>query len=479
MTTLIRTSNLAPYSIDASQALSPNTVELHHCSWYSSTSGDVGGLKLPRGTTDERPPVNVGGREKITFDLTVSQPDIEHNDPSFNMMDPWIWSWTGNYNRATQTNLTVEAGSSPGITLYRGSTYIFRNFTVGHSLWIKSQALSQAEFEAGTVDLYKLGAADGVTNNGAKRTVGSTEPAIITWTIPSDFAYNQVVIQHSQYGMNNNITIATPAKETLGYIRLNTDIGHDPTTNTGLEVYTGTGWKTVPFEENVNAVQAHPTDTLFYEDNGTLIESVILTSDAGVITDSVATTDNLGGLKLLAFLADGKLSINNNALIVHDGVTSGGIAMLRADQANTPDTLVNKRFSVYRCNAQTLTATNVNGSITSRIAFTNQLVNGISGMEFNDSNKLIRMTKDVPANSPPLYKFDFKFKPNQACTLQLWKNGSRITNADYDAIANYHNHFMWIETGAFNDEFEFRISYSGGSVSINSTDILTIEFLGS
>ena len=40
-----------------------NVVALHHCDWYTDASGlDAGALKLPVGTTAERPTVVVGGR---------------------------------------------------------------------------------------------------------------------------------------------------------------------------------------------------------------------------------------------------------------------------------------------------------------------------------------------------------------------------------------------------------------------------------
>lgn len=464
MSTKIKSSNIADGSIHYT-----------HCDWYSpDTNTDVGALKLPRGNTSERPTVNTGGRENVSFDLTVSQPDILESDPNFPVNDPWLWSWESNYNRANPATEVSGTGSEvQALTLLKGSTYQFKNYTVGHKLWLRHTAKTDSN---DAEDVYQV---PGATNNGARRAQGSSDPVIISWTIPDDYAYDSVFIQHSQTGMANEVTVADPPTETLGYIRLNTDVGHDPTTKTGLEVYTGTGWKTIPFEDNVQAVKDHPTDELTLEDNGLVTASVANTDDAGLITAS-ATVDDFGQLKLLAFLADGKLSILNDAVVVHDGATPGGIQMLRADQSNTPDTLVNKRFSVYRCNNQTLTDTITVGALSARIAFNNELVNGISGVSFEDSFKLIRMTKDVPSNSPPLYKFDMKFKPNNDCTVELWKNGSRINNADYVAMANYHNHFMWIETGAFNDTFEFRIKTGTDvSVTINSTDILTVEFLGS
>ena len=453
------------------KAIAANTIRLSNCDWYSpGVITDTGGLKLPVGATSERPTVVQGGREVVTFDLTVSQPDLAHGDPGFDMMDPWLWSWESNYNRANPATNQQD----PTITLLRGSTYYFRNFTVGHSLWLKSQPLSQAEFEAGQVDLYKLGSSDGVTNNGAKREVGATEPGVISWTVPLDYAYNSVTIQHSQYGMDDTITVADAPAGTIGYVRLNSDIGHDSSTKTGVEVYTGTGWKVIPFEDNVQAVKPHPTGTLTFEDNGLITESILGTTDAGLLTDS-ATADDLGELLLLAYLESGKLSINNNAIVVHDGSTPGGFAMLRNDCANLSDALVNKRFTMLRCDSQTTQLTSVVGSAASRIAFNNAMQSGINGISVIDSYKVIKFTKDTTA----YYKIDFKFKPSAACTIEFWKNGSRISYADYDAIPNYHNHFMWMDSFSFNDYFEIRTKTSGGlDININSTDTLIIEFVG-
>ena len=56
-----------------SSAIATNVVGLHHCDWYSdATLLDAGGLKLPVGTTTERPTVVAGGREVVTFDLGVT-----------------------------------------------------------------------------------------------------------------------------------------------------------------------------------------------------------------------------------------------------------------------------------------------------------------------------------------------------------------------------------------------------------------------
>ena len=143
--------------------------------------------------------------ETKVFDLTVSQPDAAHMNDNFEQDDPWLWSWDSDFYRPTGGTLEQD----PNITLQRGSTYKFRNFSYGHSLFIKTQALSEEEFLAGNTDLYKLGEDDGVINNGAKRaTVEDKTPVTVTWTVPLDYPHDTVVIQHSQYGMEDTLKIA-------------------------------------------------------------------------------------------------------------------------------------------------------------------------------------------------------------------------------------------------------------------------------
>ena len=143
--------------------------------------------------------------ETKVFDLTVANPDSTHITEDFVQDDPWLWTWASDFYRPTGgTNVT-----SPSITLQRGSTYKFRNLTFGHNLWIRSQELTEAEWLAGQVDLYKLSADDGVINNGSKRlTVDQTEPAVVTWTVPLDYTANTAYIQHSQYGMADVVSIS-------------------------------------------------------------------------------------------------------------------------------------------------------------------------------------------------------------------------------------------------------------------------------
>jgi len=451
-------------------AIEDASITYQKCDWYSpDATDDTGALKLPRGNTDERPTTVLGGREKITIDLTVSNPDLAYPDPAFDMMDPWIWSWSGNYNRNAMTSETVQADNSPtGLTLLRGSTYTFRNFAVGHRLFLKSQALSQAEFDAGNTDLYKLGEADGVTNNGARRDEGSSDPGVVTWTIPEDYSGNSVIIQHGQWGMNNVVPITNPPAETLGYIRLNTDLGTDETTGVGLEVYTGQGWIEVGGAGGDGLIQTHPTGTLELIDWNTAAGSEDWNTASG--------TDDWGGAIVSAFLDDGNLSVNDDyAVVAHDGSTGAGIPMLRADMSNLSVDLVNTKYSFFRANAQTLTECDVSGSATSRLAFANSVEAGIPNIVLEDSNKLFRINKDV-TNS--FFKFELKLKPSSDCTFQVWKNGSKLSYADYVIDANYHATISWIEAASFDDTFEFRLSGSS-SISVTNTDTLLIEFIGS
>ena len=143
--------------------------------------------------------------ETKVFDLTTANPDVSHVVEDFEQDDPWLWSWDSDFYRPTGGN-DVQ---NPNLTLQRGSTYKFRNFTVGHSLFIKSKALSEAEFLAGNTDLYKLGTDDGVVNNGAKRPdVNDPTPVTVTWTVPLDYPSTTAVIQHSQYGMEDTVKIS-------------------------------------------------------------------------------------------------------------------------------------------------------------------------------------------------------------------------------------------------------------------------------
>lgn len=453
-----------------SDFIGDGSIEYHHCSWYSpNTFTKHGALQLPRGTTSERPVTVQGGREVVTFDLTVSQPDLVYTDPGFNLFDPWIWSWSGNYNRTAMTSETVQAGSSPtGLTLFRGSTYTFRNFAAGHRLFLRTQALSEAEYNAGQTDLYKLTTADGVTNNGAYRQVGSQDPGVVVWTIPLDYAGSTITVQHNQYGMNNTIPIADAPAETLGYIRLNTELGSDDTTGVGLEYYTGQAWVEVGSQPDFQ-ILTHPTGSLTTEDWNTASGS----EDWNTATGS----EDWGGAIVSAFLSDGNISVNSDyAVVAHDGSTGGGIAMLRADMSNLSESLVNTKYSFFRASSQTLTNCNVSGASTARLAFANTVEAGIPNIVLEDSNKVFRINKNV---TNAFFKFELKLKPSADSTLQVWKNGAKLDYADYVLDNAFHATVSWIESASFDDTFEFRLSSGTSSVSIDTTNTLLIEFIGS
>ena len=456
-------------SVAHPEGIAPNSVELSDCAWYSDLSGDVGALKLPRGVTAERPTVNTGGRENFTFDLTVSSPDLEFGDPGFVVGDPWLWTWVANYNRANPaTNVNGTGSEVQALTLYKGSTYTFNNYTVGHKLWLRHTAKTDSN------DPENVNLVDGATNNGAIRTVGEVAPGSVVWTIPDDYAYSSVFVQHSQTGMVNEVTVADPPTETLGYLRLNTDPNA-----VNIEAYTGSGWKTIPFSDEAGGVKEHPTGTLTTDDFGLITDGTVTPADWGVITDSnTSGNENWEELILTAFLESGSLSVNDDsALVVHDGATGGGIPMLKADMSNVSDARVASTTIMRKTGSQTLIGTGVSGSNTSRVAFPTSVINGITGISFEDSNARIRFSKDLQA---AWLKFTLRFNPNVNCTVELWKNNSKIADASFNAQANFTNTFFYLEQAAFNDYFEIRCYNSSGSnITINSNEILTIEFLGS
>lgn len=441
-------------------AIEDAAISLEKCDWYSpDVTGDIGALQLPRGTTAERPTTVQGGREVVTFDITVSSPDLQFSDPGFVQNDPWLWSWEANYNR---TNPATDVTDTSSLTLFKGSTYTFRNFTVGHNLWLRHTEKTNG------ADADNINTVSGATNNGAIRAVGSNDPGVVTWTIPEDYAYNSVFIQHSQTGMVNEITVSDPPAETLGYIRLNTDLGSDATTGVGLEFYTGQAWIEVGSSPDFQ-ILTHPTGSITYEDWNTA---------SGTEDWNTATgTDDFGGAIVSAFLADGNISVDGDyAVVAHDGSTGGGIAMLRADMSNLSTDLVNTKYSFFRADAQTLTDCNVSGSATSRLAFANSVEAGIPNIVLEDSNKLFRINKDV---QNAFFKFELKLKPSADCTLEVWKNGSKLTYADYVLDNAFHATVSWIESASFDDTFEFRLASSTGSISVTNTDTLLIEFVGS
>ena len=448
-------------------AIANNVIALHHCDWYSDATGlDAGGLKLPVGTTAERPTVVAGGRETVTFDLNVTA-NVPSSDPGFLQNEPWLWSWTANYNRtAAATNVT----DTSSLTLFKGSTYTFRNFTVGHGLWLRHTEKTDSNDPN---NYAALTASDGITS-GTQGAVASdtSTPAVITIAIPSDYAYNQIVIQHSQTGMANVITVSDPPTETLGYIRVNTSRldGSDETTGTSLEYYTGQGWAGVG-GSNVNGnIIAHPTGTLTTEDWNT---------DSGSYDWQSATgSEEWGpGAVVVAFGDSGDISTNSdNALVAHDGSTNGGIPMMKADMSNLSTSLVNTRYNFFRSNNESLTNCSTQGANTSRLSFDNVVEQGVPNILLSDSNKVFTINKDV---TNAYFKFELKLKPTDDCTLQVWKNGTHIANSDYDLDASYHATVSWIEATSFNDYYEFRLKSTNNSISVTEKDTLLIEFVGS
>ena len=445
-----------------------NVVALHHCDWYSDATGlDAGGLKLPVGTTGERPTTVAGGREVVTFDLNVTA-NVPSNDPGFLQNEPWLWTWAANYNRTSAATRVTD--TSP-LTFFKGSTYTFRNFTVGHGLFLRHTEKTDSN-DANNV--YALTAAEGITSGtqgSMAASIGS--PAIIVFTIPDNYPYNQVVIQHGQTGMANVIPVTNPPTETLGYIRVNTSRldGSDETTGTSLEYYTGQGWAGVG--------GANPNGNIISHPSGTFETAEDWNTDSGTYDWNTATgSEDWGPAIVTAFGAAGDISQNSDkALVAHDGSTGGGIPMMRADMSNLSVNLVNSKYNFFRSNAETLTAVQTTGSDTARLSFDNAIETGVSNIAVSDTNRIFTINKDI---SNAYFKFDIKIKPSADCTLQIWKNGSHLTYADYELDSSYHATASWIEVANFGDTFEFRLYKSGGStLTVTDKDTLLIEFIGS
>ena len=445
-----------------------NVVALHHCDWYSDATGlDAGGLKLPVGTTGERPTTVAGGREVVTFDLNVTA-NVPSNDPGFLQNEPWLWTWAANYNRTSAATRVTD--TSP-LTFFKGSTYTFRNFTVGHGLFLRHTEKTDSN-DANNV--YALTAAEGITSGtqgSMAASIGS--PAIIVFTIPDNYPYNQVVIQHGQTGMANVIPVTNPPTETLGYIRVNTSRldGSDETTGTSLEYYTGQGWAGVG--------GANPNGNIISHPSGTFETAEDWNTDSGTYDWNTATgSEDWGPAIVTAFGAAGDISQNSDkALVAHDGSTGGGIPMMRADMSNLSVNLVNSKYNFFRSNAETLTAVQTTGSDTARLSFDNAIETGVSNIAVSDTNRIFTINKDI---SNAYFKFDIKIKPSDDCTLQIWKNGSHLTYADYELDSSYHATASWIEVANFGDTFEFRLYKSGGStLTVTDKDTLLIEFIGS
>ena len=449
-------------------AIATNVVGLHHCDWYSdATLLDAGGLKLPVGTTTERPTTVAGGREVVTFDLNVTA-NVPSNDPGFLQNEPWLWTWAANYNRTTAaTNVT---DTSP-LTFFKGSTYTFTNQTVGHGLFLRHTEKTDSN---DPMNVYALTAAEGITSGtqgSMAASVGS--PSTIVFTIPDNYPYSQVVIQHGQTGMANVIPVQSPPAETLGYIRVNTSslTGSDETTGTSIEYYTGQGWAGIG-GSNANC-------NLIAHTSGTFETAEDWNTDSGTYDWNTASgSEDWGPAIVTAFGAAGDISQNaDKALVAHDGSTGGGIPMLRADMSNLGTNLVNTKYNFFRSNAETMTGCETTGSTTARLSFDNAIEVGVSNIVLSDSNKIFTINKDV-TNS--YFKFEIKIKPSVACTLQVWKNGSHLSYSDYDLETGYHATVSWIESASFDDTFEFRLkTASTSSVTNTDKDTLLIEFIGS
>ena len=469
-----------------SKAIQVDQISLEHCDWYSQDTAageNTGALKIPRGNTSERPSTHTGGRENIEIVATTSQPDTPSSDPGFLQMDPWIWSWGGNYNRNALTPTTVTSGNAvPGLTLLRGSKYRFKNGTVGHNLWLRSAektSSSQAN------NIFALGSGDGVTNNGAIRANASAPAAEVEWVIPSNYSANVVYVQHNQTGMVNTIAIADPPAETLGYIRLNTDIGHDETTKTGLELYTGTGWKTIPFEDNAGGTKTHPTGTLLTDDNGLVTASVASTSDNDSVATAVSSTEDFGDLIVTAFLNDGDLSMDPTGvnalktLVLHDGATGGGVPMLRADMANAPIKKTNKSVQYFGGTNGTYTGTAVIGTASSRIAFS-EVTAGHDLFTLLDSGKQLKVAQDINNNTWVKFTMDLYYNgASHQGYIDFRKNGVRQKFHWLGTTANHYSLTRMVQV-SFNDVLEIHITNGSTIDSIAISDIhLFAELVGS
>jgi len=469
-----------------SKAIQVDQISLEHCDWYSQDTAageNTGALKIPRGNTSERPNTHTGGRENIEIVATTSQPDTPSSDPGFLQMDPWIWSWGGNYNRNALTPTTVASGNAvPGLTLLRGSKYRFKNGTVGHNLWLRS---AEKTSNSQANNIFALGSGDGVTNNGAIRANASAPAAEVEWVIPSNYSANVVYVQHNQTGMVNTIAIADPPAETIGYIRLNTDIGHDETTKTGLELYTGTGWKTIPFEDNAGGTKTHPTGTLLTDDNGLITASTASTSDNASVATAVSSTEDFGELLVTAFLNDGDLSMNptgvnaTKTLVLHDGATGGGVPMLRADMANAPIKKTNKSIQYLTGTDGTYTGASVVGTASSRIVFS-EVTAGHDLFTLLDSGKQLKVAQDINTNT--WIKFTMDLYINGASHqgyIDFRKNGVRQKHHWLGTTANHYSLTRMVQV-SFNDVLEIHITNGSTIDSIAISDIhLLAELVGS
>ena len=386
------------------------------------------------------------------------------------------------YNRSALTPTTIASGNSVGgLTLLRGSTYRFRNGSVGHNLWLRSAAKTDSNQAD---NIFALGSSDGVTNNGVKRANASAAATTTTWNIPSDYSGTQVFVQHNQTGMVNTIAIADPPAETIGYIRLNTDIGHDTATQTGLELYTGTGWKTIPFADNAGGTKTHPTGTLLTDNNGLVTASTASTSDNASVATATSSTEDFGSLALTAFLPDGDLSMTptgvsvTKTLVLHDGATGDGVPMLRADMANAPIKKTNKSIQYLRDgNGVTYQQTNVSGSSVSRIAFTEEAA-GHDVFTLEDGGKRLRVTGNI--NSNTYFKITFDgYTSTVSMAIDFRKNGAQERHRWMTTSSAHHSFTVFIKM-SFNDILEVHANSTAAQTTAYLSDKhMLIELVGS
>ncbi len=229
----------------------------------------------------------------------------------------------------------------------------------------------------------------------------------------------------------------------------------------------------------------HPQGTILTDDNGSITGSVASTNDAGSLTGSVTSTDNFENVILTAFLNDGDISQTSNGvnatktLAIHDGVTGGGVEMLRNDLANLSTSMVNQSIQLMNIATQSPYDLLIAGSIPSRITLTETLV-GHDMFTLEDSGNRIRCTKDVPNNIN--IKLEVKLRTNANYRFEVWKNEARQSALDHYTQINVHNTMTSYTAVSFNDILEFRCySYDGSVNTINILDggFISLQLIGS
>lgn len=347
-------------------------------------------------------------RETKIFDLTTANPDAAKGDIDFERDDPWLWSWESDFYRPTGGSNVLD----PKLTLKRGSTYKFNNYTFGHRLWLKTQPLSEAEFLEGTLDLYKLSTDDGVINNGAKReSVEDTAPVTITWTVPLDYPHDSITIQHTQYGMDDTIKVSGEIiTETTGRP---TDIDVDGgafvdsyNSHAPQELVPGATFDalnmlvtTRPGEDYTNAGWAGQSQTKFIEFDGT----------------TAGRTISFDGLIEVPF-----------AVLAYD-VTTG--KQLKFEYGDTPVGDVDYTIDWY---AKTITLTDGRFSTGEIIGVTAHGVGGGNQLFVEDYVAGNYLTTDGHA------EIILPVDHEQIKNLEVLVNGEKITNWTLDTYETYH-----------------------------------------